>query len=383
LAASSPPSPTLGTQALAPDFSPPLLPSAAWADQTAGRWVQWAHLRVRYSFTYSDGALARPGEQDATITQTVAPGIDIRLSDRWFVSYTPSITFYSSDRFRDGVDHMVSLTGSFDWSGWIFGIGQTAGWLSSRTFVETGAQTDQQSYGTSLSAGRALSSKVSLDLGLQQNIRLAAGFTDIWSWSSSNWLNYHPAPRFSYGPGIILGYTMVEPGTDMTFEQFQGRVNWQATDKLSFSVNGGVEIRQLLDTGLSDLVNPLFGASVQWRPFEVTTLSFHANHSINASYFSDQVTQNTTLGGSLNQRLLKKLALSVSAGYRTADYLAAAVGVGGVRQDETFYYNVRLSTRFLKNGTIGAFFGHTENLSNEADFAFDDNRAGFDIGYRW
>lgn len=376
-------SPTLGTPSLSPDFQPPSLPSADWEEQTAGRWLRWAHLRVRYSLSYSDGTLAGPGQPASTITQTVSPGINLRLSDRWFVSYSPSITFYSNDRFRDGVDHLVALNGGFDWAGWYFGVGQTGSWMSSKTLVETGTQTDQQSYGTSLSAARALSTKVSLDLGLQQNIRLAANYTDVWSWSAQNWLNYQAAPRFSYGPGVSFGYTMVDPGTDMTFEQFLGRVSWQATDKLSLSVNGGVEIRQLLDTGLSDLVNPIFGASLQWQVFEFTTLSFHADHSVNASYYSDQVTQNTTLGGSLNQRLLKKLNLGVSAGYRTGDYLAAAAGVGAVRRDETFYYNIRLSTRFLKDGTLGAFYGRTENLSNDNAYSFGDNRVGFDIGYRW
>lgn len=375
--------PTMGTPALSPDFAPVMPLPAGFSEETLGRWLHWAHLRVNYSHSYSDGGLVSPGETESTITQTLSPGITILLGDRWSLSYTPSFVFYSSDRYEDGIDHRIALDGRFDWAGWYFGFGQGYALSSSQTLVETARQTDQQSFTTRLSAGRGLSSKVSVDLGIDQSIRLAADYTDVYEWSTMNWLNYQAAPRLSYGPGIGFGYTRTTPGTDMTFEQFEGRVSWHATDKVDMTVHGGVEDRQMLGSGLSDLVSPLFGASVQWRPFEVTTVSFHVDHSINASYFDDQVTESTTLGGSLSQRLLKKLMLSVSGGYRTGEYVASAPGVADTRKDDTVYVSVRLSTRFLRAGTIGAFYSYSENLSNADDYAYSDNRMGFDVGYGW
>jgi hypothetical protein len=198
-----------------------------------------------------------------------------------------------------------------------------------------------------------------------------------------DWLNYQLWPRFDIGIGVGGGYVAVSQGTDMTYEQYQGRVNWRATDKISFQVHGGLEDRQFLDAGTGDLINPIYGVTVQYQPFEVTTLSLSANHTVSTSPFQNQVTENTDLTGSLNQRLLKRLYLSLGGGYHAVTYVASANGVSVGRQDKYCSFNARLSTTFLKRGTIAATYQFSNNSSSLAGYGYSSNQFGFEVGFRY
>ncbi len=374
--------PGAGTPVIAPAFAeaaPAIFESSA---DTLGEWVRRVRLRARYSFSYGKGMLVSPGEDDATITQTVAPSIDLRLSDQWFFTYTPSFTFYSSDRYQDTVGHSLGLSGRFGNEAWQFSVGQTYA-FTSETLVETARQTDQQTLGTTLGASHALNSRLFLQLGASQNVRVTAEYSDYWDWATMNWLDYQFAPTLSFGPGLGFGYTLVEPGTDMMYEQYQARFNWQLTRRFSLAVQGGLEVRQRLDSGLPDLLSPLFSGSLGWQLFEHTRLSASASHSLSPSYDAGQVTESTTVGGSFNQRLLKRLDFTAGVGYRTGQYLATEVGAEAGRNDDTLYYSVRLGTGFLRKGSVGAFYSHSENLSNREDFSYSSQQVGFDIGYHW
>jgi len=51
------------------------------------------------------------------------------------------------------------------------------------------------------------------------------------------------------------------------------------------SVERGVEDQQYLSGGAGDLVTPIFGATIQYQPFEQTKLSLSANRTVGTSYF--------------------------------------------------------------------------------------------------
>ena len=105
-----------------------------------------------------------------------------------------------------------------------------------------------------------MNSKMSLDLGLKQNFVSADNFSSYNEWSTLDWLNYEFWPQLDAALGVGGGYDDEAASPDMTFEQFQGRVNWRATEKVSFQIHGGVEDRQILSGGTGHLINPVFDA---------------------------------------------------------------------------------------------------------------------------
>jgi len=360
------------------------------------------HPHVDYQFLYGSGIQANPGDQQQTVIQELIPGIVVDFGPHWAFDYTPTIRFYSSDKFKDGVDHSLSLTGGLEYEAWHFGLSHGTQITSAPT-VETGTQTDTSTHTTSLSASRALNSSFSTDLAINQTVTVVSGFQDSYDWNTMDWVNYKFWPRLNAGIGAGGGYVLVEsdgngtqPGglqptgsnnnLDQTYVQVQARVNWRATDKISFQISGGLEDRQFMTAGTGDSVNPLFGAAIQYQPFATTQISLNANRTAASSdyYLAAQQTETTILGVSVNQRLFRKFNAGVGFAYTKTDYSTAASGaVANLanRSDDLVSFNARLSHPFLKHGTWAVFYQHSENTSSQPGFGFQSDQTGFEVSY--
>jgi hypothetical protein len=347
--------------------------------------LQWGPVSLRpdvlYRFISGDGIPAAGSNHVATVIQEISPGILINIGDHWALDYTPTLRFYSNKQFRDTLDHNVILTGGTTYQDWILGLTQS--YISSSTpLVETGTQTDQQSWLTALTASYRFNSKMTMDLALDQNIVSADTFTSYQEWSTLDWLNYEFWPRLDASLGASFGFVNVDSGSDMTYEQLQARVRWRATDKISFQIHGGLEDRQFLQGSAGSLLNPVGGGLIQYQPFEVTKLSIIVDRTVAVSYFQNQVTESTEVIGDLNQRLLKRLYLDLSGGYHTVKYVGTdASGTG--RRDDYYTFDVRLSCPFLKRGTAAVFYQFSDNSSTAPGFTFSSNQVGFEVGYRF
>jgi hypothetical protein len=336
---------------------------------------------VFYRFVHADG-LPSGGNDVSSTVQELSPGVLLGLGNHWTLDYTPTWRIYSSDDFRDTLDQYVKLTGGTSYNGWDLSLSQSYSSSSSPT-VETGDQTDQETYLTTFRAFSRLNSKLSVDLGLNQDFT----YTEKTSkeWSTMDWLNYEFYPRLEAGGGIGFGYVNVSTNSDMTYEQLQGRLKWRATDKISFQVNAGVEFRQFIDseTNQPNLVNPVAGALIQYQPFEFTKLSLGVDRAVSTSILSTNlVTEITGVSIDLNQRLLGKLNLGLGGRYQNATYVDSDKSSAD-RRDNLYVFNARLGCAILKRGTIAVFYQHSHNSSNRDDFSFTSNQVGFEAGYRF
>jgi len=254
---------------------------------------------------------------------------------------------------------------------------------TSDPLVETGQQTDQETFSTAFGAVYSMGSKMALDLNLTQSIRLAPQYTDSYDWSTMDWLNYQFLPGFSAGVGAGAGYVMMSVGSDLTYEQLQGRVSWRVTKKLSLTLSGGGDVRQFLDYDTPSLINPIYSASLNYAPFEVTSLSITASRAVSASYYSNQVTDDTNLSLNLHQRLLRRVGLDLGGGFRWANYIGPAGQLATNREDQYSFFSARLSTGFLKRGSVGAFYYYSDNASDQSGYAYSSNQVGLEVSYRW
>lgn len=338
---------------------------------------------LSYGVQYGDGISSSPGKREKTAVHQISPGILINVGQKWVLDYTPTLRFYSSKAFEDGLDHQVAFSGGTEYRDWLLGLSQGYS-KSSAPQIETADQNETESFNTSVSAFRQLNTKTSVNLGLAQALSFTSGgYNSHKTWSTTDYLNYQFWPKFQGGAGVTLGYTDVDQGSDMTFEQPNLRLSFTPATKATFDIHGGLEVRQFLDTDADDLVNPVFGASIRYSPFDHTHLTLSADRSVSASYFNNQITEGTSVSLSLNQRLLGRLNLGLTGGYSTSDYLATDQNLDVKRSDDHYHFTSRLSTGFHKHGTVGVFYTYRKNQSDTSVYAFDSNMMGADVSYRW
>jgi len=340
-----------------------------------------------YRFLYGTGLLSSTNQAVNSVINQFSPGFLLEIGRHWTLDYTPTWMFYSSSQFHNTLDHVITLTGGTSYEDWTFGLSQVVA-LTSDPLVETATQTSQQTYTTAFNASYQFNDKMSTDLGLSQNIISADQFNSSREWSTLDWLNYEFWPRLNAGIGAGIGYDNIRPGPgmtnspDMVYEQFQGRVNWRATDKISFQINAGGEDNQFL-SGAGDLLSFVFGAAIQYQPFEVTRITISADRNVSPSYFANQTTENTDFTGDLNQRLLGKLYLDLQGGYHVVKYVASASNISVNREDNLYSISVQLSYPFVQRGTIGAFYQASSNSSTQSGFGYSSSQIGVQVSYRF
>ena len=112
---------------------------------------QWGpvsfHPSLSYQFLYGTGIQSSPGNNAATILQTVSPNFLFIIGSHWTLDYSPSWTFYSSSQFQDTLSHTATLSWGMSYEDWVLGFSQGYS-RSDAPSVETGGQTEQESYTT-------------------------------------------------------------------------------------------------------------------------------------------------------------------------------------------------------------------------------------------
>jgi hypothetical protein len=367
------------------------------SDATVPQIFRYGPLTLRphldYRFFYGNGILANPGDSQASAVSELSPGIRMDIGAHWSVDYTPTLDFYSNSKFKDTVNHSIALTGGEEIGDWRLGFSH-ASQFTETPLIGTGAQTEQQSHATGLTASHFFNDKISTDLSLAQHINLVSGLENSYDWSLLGWLNYQFWPRLSAGIGAGGGYVKNEANggiqttadLDQTYEQLQARINWRATQKLSFQVSGGGEDRQFMTPGTQDSINPIFSVAIQYQPWKRTEITLSASRVVSTSdyYLAAQEAQATMVALNLNQRLFKKFTLGAGVAYGRTDFsTSGGLVTGQDRTDDNVSFNVRLSHPFLKHGVWSVFYQFSENTSTLAGYGFTSNQGGFEISYRY
>jgi hypothetical protein len=101
------------------------------------------------------------------------------------------------------------------------------------------------------------------------------------------------------------------------------------------------------------------------------------------STLQNQLTETVGFNGDLNQRLLGRLYLDLSGGYQNIKYVNSGNNAPSNRTDDYYFFNTRLSTSFLKRGTVAVFYQISDNSSSQPGFGFSSHQVGFEIGFAY
>jgi hypothetical protein len=368
----------------------------------ASSLMQWGalHLRagVSYQFLYDTGVHVAPGQSADTFTHTVSPTVTFTLGPHVSLTYSPSFRFFSQRDFHNTIDQFVSLSAGANYGDWSFGLSQAYS-QSDEPQVETSSQTEEQGFNTGLSASCQFNDKISfqssgsvgLSLVVQSSTNLFTGgntntpavLADSQSYSGSEWMDYQFDEKLNGGLGVTVGYSAQDGGFKSFDEQYQARVGWHPGRKLTFNVSGGFEDQQFLNAKAPDAVNPIFSASIGYHLFEQTTLSLTASRTVGTSLYQSEITESTSLGIGLQQRLFGQLQLSLGFGYGTSDYKTTTANLATSRSDENTTYNVALGVPFLKHGNASAFYEISENTSSQAGFGYSSSEVGATLSWQY
>jgi len=346
------------------------------------------HPHLFYSLSYGNGLQSTPGNHSKTFIHTFSPGISVDIGPQWHLDYTPTLRYYSSHAFEDALDHAVVLNWGTTRANWALGASQSYA-SSSTPLVETASQTRTETYATVLSAACQLNSKVSLTFAANQTFQYADNvftnqpLSDSKTWSTTEGFNYQISPPLAAGATFGFAYDELSVGPDMASERLQFQLAWKPGSKLSLSLHGGCEDRQFLNSDTADALNPIFGFSLVYHLFEVTTLTLSADRTVGVSYFENQYTRNAGFTGGIHQRLLKRLYLDITGGFTTTSYLSSTAGGSVHRTDDRSTINVRLSCPFLRRGIASVFYDWSDNSSDQNGFGYTSDQVGLELGFRF
>jgi hypothetical protein len=374
--------------------------SAAFGGIVGAPLARWGpvdvHASMSYSVMYGNGIEAEPGEQEKTFINTFSPGLTLDLGNRWVLSYSPSYAVYSNPDFRNTLSESVVLNGHTTYEEWTFNLSQSYAYTS-YPLIETGTQTTQEAYTTALTGSYQMSSRLSLQLGLNQNFRFAPAFNNLEEWTGSVWLNDQIMPQFGMGLGLTGGYDDLSTGSSMPFESMQGRINFNPGQKFSLALTGGAEATQFVHPSAPSLINPTFSVALNYYPWRRTSLNLTASRSVYPSFYANQITEVTGVGASFRQELSKKFSLTLSAGYTTEPLTSIEPAplpqfflgppptstLTVVRNNDYTSFGITLSYAILKRGSISAFYSANQNSSGQANFKYSSSQVGLSASYRY
>ncbi len=359
-------------------------------------FMHWGELTLRpelvYRFIAGDGIPVSTNRSYSTVIQEFSPGLILGFGPSWDLQYTPTERLYSNHNFVDGLDHYVDLRGNVTNQATTLSLSQKYT-HSLSPLLETGAQTETDTYDTELGAVHLLNGEWSLEAGLSQNFRYPARYQGYRDWSTLDWLAYQVTPRLNLAMGLGVGYTAVIDSVDSIYEQAQGRMNLRLTERLSLGLNGGAQERQLLSNGGGNLFNPIYGASILFAPGHDTVISLGVSQVTTVSYVPGNLTETTSLELSLKQQIFERVSLLLEGGYRQNSYvneLRFAIAGGGivdfgsvVRKDDTYSISTRLVYSFSTRGTLAFLYRYRMNDSSQQGYAVTSNQVGIELGYHY
>ena len=337
---------------------------------------------INYKYTDANNLLRSVGDDQDSEIQDISLNLVFDYQEFWTFSYRPTWTYYSNDAFDDTDSHSANFSSDFTVADWRIGFNQSYR-DSNGSLVQTGSQTQQETFGTTLSASHQLNSGWYLDLSADQDLRTTSSYSDVSEWSGSGWLRHQASSAVNSSIGLTWGYADIDPGLNTEYMQFLLRFGFNPTDKLSASLQGGIDSREVDADGFDKEENPTYNASIQYQAFDYTTIALNISRSISASYFSNFNNETEALTLSLNQRLLGRFNLTVSFGERSSNYLDLQDGFVMGRADEYDSFSVDLSTQLVDKISVSAFYRNNENATNTSGFGFSSDQSGFSIGYRY
>src|SRR4029077_4089169 len=312
---------------------------------------------------------------------------DIQGQSRSYLrlDYMPSAILYVNHSDEDAFNQLIHLEGGYNTGRLRLSLMQDVALLQSanlNSFVDTTglwANTDANApariniFYTRARAEYDLTGKLYLDGEFDSYTYFYPNNISDYTVSGGLYLYYRWLPKVSVGIGGTFGYNLVDnPTPNQTFEQVNGRINYEVTAKLGLYASAGVEFRQF-DGNRDTYSTPVFEVGLTYYPFDGSTLTLAAGRRIyNSGFEPGQDFTNTYVVGRFQQRLFHRLYFGLAGGYENSNYFAADDDVDATRNDNYWFIEPSLDVLITRWLSAGVYYLHREDSSNVDFFSFDD-----------
>jgi hypothetical protein len=312
------------------------------------------------------------------------------------LDYMPSAILFVDHSDEDAFNQLIHLEGGYSTGRLRLSLMQDVVLLQSanlNSFIDTtglwantdaSAPTRYNIFNTRASAEYDLTGKLFLRGELDSYTYFYPDHISDYTISGGLYLYYRWLPKVSVGVGGTFGYNWVDdPTPNQTFEQVNGRLNYEVTAKLGLYASAGAEFRQF-DGERSTYTTPVFEVGLTYYPFDGSIFTLAAGRRIyNSGFEPGQDFTNTYVVGRFQQRLFHRVYLGLGAGYENADYFAADDDVNATRDDDYWFIEPSLDVLITRWLSAGVYYLHREDNSNVDFFSFDDNQVGWRVTVRF
>src|SRR5262245_35007551 len=305
------------------------------------------------------------------------------------LDYMPSGILFVNHSDEDAFNQLIRLEGGYSTGRLRLSLTQDVALLQSanlNSFIDTTglwANTDASGptrlniFTTRARAEYDLTGKLSLQGELDSYTYFYPNNISDYTLSGGLYVYYRWLPKVSVGVGGTFGYNWVDnPTPNQSFEQVNGRLNYEVTAKLGLYASAGVEFRQF-DGDRSTYTTPVFEVGLTYYPFEGSTFTLAAGRRVyNSGFEPGQNFTDTYVIGRFQQRLFHRVYLGLGAGYENANYFAADDNVNATRDDNYWFIEPSLDVLITRWLSAGVYYLHREDDCNVGFFSFDENHVG-------
>lgn len=354
--------------------------TSATSNLSPNRFSHSEDLTLRW--LYTDHLLSGPGNSTATSVYTIAPSFSAFLGSNFSANYTLSADYYSGGQFHDTIGHNARLGYVYSRPEWSFNANESVS-ISDSPLVETGQQTKQTSYVTSLGVAKPITNKVSVTADGSYSISQASSFNSDRSLSSMAWIRYQAIPPLSLRVGSGLGRSTVGTGANSRSVQTQIGCTLSLGRKLDLDASYGVEKRSYDNSPQGDSSSPIYTINLNYRPFEPTAISLTGSRSTSGSLLQSQAVNRETRAANLNQRILGHFHLTLGYDESTSTYIPTAATQSVSRRDRSTGYDIGISTAIRTRSTLSFNYRYALNNSDAAGFDYSSSQYSATFTYKF
>ena len=359
-----------------------LAPGIANAADRAGSALAFFNPSLTYSFQYGDGLASSSGNDESTVIQQLTPTVFVVFAEKTNLTYSPSYTWYSSDSYESTVSHTASASASWQTGEVVFNFGQNYARTNS-PLIETGLQTEQETWATNFDASYPLGDKTRLSGGLGRSVRNTDLFTDVETWSGNVALSRVVNPALTGTASVAGSYSSFDTGADLVSRSVNVGASWKPGVKASANLSAGLNFSGFTGDGKQS-TSPIYSGSLTYQLFETTGLSLSGQRSVNTSYFSNQFTRDTSYQAALSQRIFQRFFFSGTLSWTRSSYIGRTPGdLPVAREDDSWMTSAQISTQILRKFSTALTWSHTEIDSNFPGVTRTSTLYGISISWRF
>jgi len=190
-------------------------------------------------------------------------------------------------------------------------------------------------------------------------------------------MNYQWAPKTSFGVGVAAGLRQLDTTPDQYYQQGLLRATYNATERLSVNINGGIEVDEA--SGGSTQLNPVFGMVVTYNIDAQDDLGLNASRSTSSSAVTTgETTETTAVNVVFRHRIYSSFSFAFSLGYQNVEFYDQALSTLA-RRDNYIFLRPSVTYSFAEWSQLEMAYEYHRDVSSQQSFDFGENVASLQL----